>query len=57
MIIDDEDDQNEIYRESLPVLSEAIKSGPKALKVLTILFGNIYAKEKHFRLIYVNEKG
>lgn len=34
MIVADEDNEQEIYIELLPVLSEALKTGPKTLKVI-----------------------
>ncbi|EXC31469.1 hypothetical protein L484_003668 [Morus notabilis] len=37
MIVADEDNEQEIYIELLPVLSEALKTGPKTLKVLECL--------------------
>ncbi|GMN37888.1 hypothetical protein TIFTF001_007190 [Ficus carica] len=37
MIVTDEDNEQEIYTELLPILSEALKSGPKTLKVFECL--------------------
>ncbi|EXB63625.1 hypothetical protein L484_026967 [Morus notabilis] len=50
IIIDNEDNEYEIYRELLPVLSKALKSGPKPLKELeclaiTSLFGSTRSEE------------
>lgn len=54
MIVTDEDNEQEIYTELLPILSEALKSGPKTLKVFvicTIVGANISSKFNLYKFL------